>query len=350
VNVHCEPGDDYWPDTYVPVTALFDVRRDGNHRRLLGRVSPFMGKLAPVHWGAVQTLARLGLESLGRVEGRALVVGLTESSLIMAWGLAAALGNCADLTFTTREHRSFRSCRRFKEPHSHGPFHMIALDEARSYRHVVIMEDEITSGTTLMNLIVALAGVSQRFTVLALRDYREAVHRESWRKGFEGAALDVKVVELAGRKIRVNALQAGEADNGATRLNPFGRSPSHFRKAFVELSANWDRYRPGTIYAVGECLDVPLAFLTTLPLKDRPRLRHVTRSPWLVDGGAIRSRVDISGGRQTAAHYAYNWVKPDPARTVVVVESANRVVGDGMTAFLKSRGCDVTQVEVLTGD
>lgn len=309
-----------------------------------------MGKLAPVNWAAVDTLANQGLRHLGLVGEPTLVVGLAESSLVLAWRLAVALGSAADVMFTTREHRSLGACRRFKEPHSHAPFHVIGIDKARRYEHVVIMEDEVTTGTTLANLIEAISDTSDRFTVLALKDFRATADKESWKRAFQGTGLEVRLVELPSREIDLAAVTAEPTPEGGPLFNPFGRSRERFRDAFDELSAAWTRHKPATIYAVGECLDVPLAFLGTLARKDRPRLRHVTRSPWIVDGSAIHTRLDFSGAPQTAPHYVYNWVKPDPPRAAVVCESANSAVGDRVAAFLKSSGCQVFQVEVATGD
>ncbi len=151
----------------LPVTRLLRVERDGNPLRRFGHVSPHIGKISPLDATALRGIAGLAASSLPPCPGPTLVVGMTESALLLSWfiaeRLAARTGGDVDLRFTTREHRHASpniagngACRTFLEPHSHGPVHSLELPAGLAYPRAVIVEDELTTGATLRNLLLAI--------------------------------------------------------------------------------------------------------------------------------------------------------------------------------------------------
>ena len=129
------------------------------------------------------------------------------------------------------------------------------------------------------------------------------------------------------------------------RVNPFGRCPAALEGA---VDALWRRclgLRPGTMYAVGECVDVAMGALEALSERERPLLRHVTRSPWLVDGAVVRDRLELCAP-SVPGHFLYNGEEGLPERAVIVGESSTAPVAEKLSGLLAFRGVETATVEV----
>lgn len=334
-----------------PVTRLLTVERDGNPLRRYGHVSPHIGKISPLDPGALGEIAGLAADALPEdAPGPTLVVGMAESALILSWALAARLGKETELRFTTREDRGAEGARAFLEPHSHGPLHALALPPGRSYARVVIVEDELTSGATLRNLLLAIRDVAPLCRVVALSDRRPPEGRERLRDELAGLGVDLSVLDLSEGTGGPPRHRPG-IENGARprrkppRRNPFGRRPEVFEEAVDSLRRRCHDLRPGTVYAVGECVDVTMAAWEALPERERPLLRHVTRSPWLVDGAVVKDRLDL-GAPSVPGHFLYNRDEGLSGRAVIVGESSTAPVAAKLSGFLSSRGVETANVEV----
>lgn len=336
-----------------PVTRLLTVERDGNPLRRYGHVSPHIGKISPVDADALREIADLAAGALPTdTAGTTLVVGMAESALLLSWFLAARLGGNADLRFTTRETRGDTGPRTFLEPHSHGPVHALALPSGRSYGRVVVVEDELTSGATLRNLLLAIRGVAPIYQVVVLSDRRPSAERERLQDEMACLGAELSVLDLSEH---TNGSQHHRPDGGGgflggaprrdLRVNPFGRCPAALEGA---VDALWRRclgLRPGTIYAVGECVDVAMGAWEALSDRERPLLRHVTRSPWLVDGAVVRDRLDLRAP-SVPEHFLYNGDEGLPGRAVIVGESSTAPVAEKLSGLLALRGVETTTVEV----
>lgn len=338
-----------------PVTRLLTVERDGNPLRRYGHVSPHIGKISPVDADALREIADLAARALPTdTAGPTLVVGMAESALLLSWFLAARLGDNAELRFTTRETRGDTGPRTFLEPHSHGPVHALALPMDRSYGRVVIVEDELTSGATLRNLLLAIRGVAPIYQVVVLSDRRPSAERERLQGEMAGLGAELSVLDLSES---TNVLQHHRPDVGGggclggaprredLRVNPFGRCPAALDRA---VDALWRRclgLRPGTMYAVGECVDVAMGAWEALSDRERPLLRHVTRSPWLVDGAVVRDRLDLRAP-SVPEHFLYNGDEGLPGRAVIVGESSTAPVAEKLSGLLALRGVETATVEV----
>ena len=341
------------PERAVPLARLLRVERDGNPLRRFGHVSPHIGKIAPLDADALDELARLAASFLPpSPAGPTLVVGMAESALLLSWFLAGRLGGEADLRFTTRERRqpgpgetgNSGPCRAFLEPHSHGPVHSLALPAGHRYPRAVIVEDELTTGATLRNLLLAIRDVSPRHHVLTLADGRPPPSRERLRREMLALGVELSVVDLS---------LAGEAPpspspNGHVPppRNPFGRPARVVAAAVEDLRRRWLSLRPGCLYAIGECVDVAMAFWELLPPDGRPAFRHVTRSPWLVDGEAITSRLDLCAPT-VPRHFLYNWAhESPPPRALLIGERSTALLAEQLRGFLRARGVAAEAVEV----
>ena len=328
------------------ITHLHRVERDGNPLRRYAHVSPHLGKLGLLNEVALRRIACLSVKRLPELKGRTLVIGLTESSLFLSWFLAASIDSDVELRFTTREPRGashpFIS---FQEPHSHAPHHYLALPPPTPFRQVLIVEDEITTGTTLRNLSTALSGISSRQFVVTLVDLRAPGARRDLEGHVASRGVELSVINLSSAGDEAcDAADAGE--RLLPRPNPLRRSPEAVEQALSELGRCRHDSAPGVVYVLGECVDVALMFWESLPPDSRPRLQHVTRSAWLTDGEAILTRLELPNRHSAPRYYLYNWVKPQQGHCLVLGEDSTAGAAAALTDFLTSSGAEARAVIV----
>jgi Phosphoribosyl transferase len=328
------------------ITYLHRVERDGNLLRRFAHVSPHIGKLGPLNEAALRRIACLSVKRLPELEGTTLVIGLTESSLFLSWFLASSIASDVELRFTTRELRgASHPAISFQEPHSHAPHHYLALPPAIPYQQVLIVEDEITTGTTLRNLSAALSGISSRLFVVTLVDLRAPGGQGALEGDMASRGVELSVTNLS----RAGDEACDSADAGKRLLprpNPLKRSPESVEAALCELRRCCHESAPGILYVLGECVDVALMFWESLPTDSRPRLQHVTRSAWLTDGEAILSRLELPNRHAEPRYYLYNWVRPQLGHCLVLGEDSTADVAAALTDFLTSSGVEARAVIV----
>ena len=343
------------------VTRLLRVERDGNPLRRFGHVSPHIGKISPLDAAALRKIAGLATSSLPPCPGPTLVVGMTESALLLSWfiaeRLAARTGGDVNLRFTTREHRHASpniagngACRTFLEPHSHGPVHSLELPADHAYPRAVIVEDELTTGATLRNLLLAIHNTSPRHHVVTLCDGRPPESRERLHEEMRALGIELSVVDLsrAGHTLPTPSTNGHPNGHAPPLRNPFGRPAVVMDSVQEGLRRRWLSSRPGCLYAIGECVDVAVAFWESLPTEERPAFRHVTRSPWLVDGEAITSRLELHAP-PVPSHFLYNFTDETPPRRALLVgERSTAPVAARLRRFLHARGVEAEAVEVPT--
>lgn len=335
--------------TVPTVTTLLRVMRDGNPQRRYSHVSPFIGKLAPLNIAALDRIAAIAAASLPPLNGPTLIFGLAESSLILAWWLASRLPFQVDLCFTTRNARTPFHIRRFEEPHSHGPCHFFALPPGARYEHIIIIEDELTTGITTRNLIFTIRDIAHQFSLITLSDLRDLDCRIRWGADFAAWDLDVTMIDLSSSGgMAVVQGQSTKKQRCSRDFNPYQRCRVAQSMALDTLGRLWYDYRPGAFYVIGECVDIPLAFLDVLPAEEQPVFQQVTRSPWLVDGRAIHTRLDLGGEACGVPYYLYNWVRPFPPCAVIIGESNALQIAENLGKFLCTRKIEAIIVEVPT--
>ncbi|MCB9540287.1 MAG: phosphoribosyltransferase domain-containing protein [Myxococcales bacterium] len=298
----------------IELDALLTVERDGNPRRRHGMASPVLGKLADADFDALETLARWVAAAVPPAPGPTLVVGLAESSLILAWTAHRHLAD-ADLCLSSRTPTGHARERRFREPHSHAPHHHLVVPD-REYARVVIIEDEVTTGRTLANLIEQLTDVAPRFDVVTLADLRPLPARRAMRADFARRGLQVAVRAPA--------------------------PPQCLGRPRPARAVRLPQPPPDVVYAVGERVELPLRLLAATPPGRRPRLRHVTRSPWRVDGAAVQTRLDLGHAADGAPYFLYNLAQAPRSAAWIVGDALTRPVVEALGAALRAGGVRTT--------
>lgn len=306
-----------------PMTLLLQVRREGNPRRRYAHVSPFMGKLQPVDSYALDNIVNTALAALPPLSGVTLVMGLAESSLLLAWWLARTLVTPpTDLSFTSR-HPCFQPQERsFLEPHSHAPTHFFCLPRNR-YAQIIIVDDELTTGTTVKHLVWALRDVTSQFYILTLGDLRNSEHKMQLEMACTETNLQIHLIDLS----TYRALSSPSR----TTFGP-GVASGHTLNDSQLVHQHWSLIKADTIYMIGECVAPVLDFWQALPVVSRPALRHVTRSPWEIDQHVIFSRVHLT--LEDVPYYLYNWDMPRPKRALIVNDKYTRISALQLAEFL----------------
>ncbi|MCW2904290.1 MAG: hypothetical protein JWO67_6555 [Streptosporangiaceae bacterium] len=149
----------------------------------------------------------------------ALVLGYAETATALGHCVADALGGAHYLHSTRRRVPGVATYGAFEEEHSHATSHLLLPGDTRPLRSdhpVVLVDDEISTGTTLLNTIRALHAVrpTRLYVAAALVDLRGPAER---------AAMDRLAAEL---RVRVEAvalatgslLLPGDVMEAASRL------------------------------------------------------------------------------------------------------------------------------------
>jgi hypothetical protein len=180
-----------------------------NPRRAHLLVSTVLGKYVPTHPGSAcqagTTLGRqvagcLG-EARGEPQGCPVVVGYAETATALGHLVADVLG-APYLHSTRRARPGGLVSTAFTEPHSHAPEHLLLPaqpDMLGGGGPLVLVDDELSTGTTAVNTIEAVHAryPRHRYIVASLLDVRCVADRESMATRVAALGARVEVVSLA---------------------------------------------------------------------------------------------------------------------------------------------------------
>lgn len=148
---------------------LWIAKRDKNSKRPFLIVNNYQGKHIPVSpSAALDYFGRLGEAVAASCAGeRALVIGFAETATAIGARVAAEVArSAADVVYchTTREAmpESLLTVRFFEE-HSHAVNQALYLNgyDIASFDRVIFVEDEVTTGRTILNFLRALGGAGR---------------------------------------------------------------------------------------------------------------------------------------------------------------------------------------------
>src|SRR5438067_934297 len=160
--------------------ALCAVAERDNPRRRFLVVSKVLGRHIPVAPSKMRRAMRdLAAMLPADLPQPVLVVGLAETAVCLGQGVYEELARRGVLgcyMHTTRQLGEAPLLCRFEEPHSHASSHLVYRPrfDLAGFRSLVLIDDEISTGTTLANLREALLGSLprvQRVVVAALTDW-----------------------------------------------------------------------------------------------------------------------------------------------------------------------------------
>ncbi len=146
-----------------PLDALCDFAVRRNPRRAFLIVSKVLGRHIPVAPSVMRASVRDLAARIPDLPGPVLVVGLAETAVCLGQSVFEELnvrpGFYGHFIHSTRQRIDHPLLCRFEEPHSHASAHLLyrpdGLDLA-GVRSLVLVDDEVSTGTTLANLAAAL--------------------------------------------------------------------------------------------------------------------------------------------------------------------------------------------------
>jgi adenine/guanine phosphoribosyltransferase-like PRPP-binding protein len=163
-----------WP---LDTLCAFAARR--NPKRGFLVVSRVLGR----HWPAAPATMRHAARDLARripadLPGPVVVIGLAETAVGLGQTVHAELArDDALFLHSTRQQLDAPLLARFEEPHSHASAHLLYRPQPAGFerpRSVVLVDDEISTGTTLRNLAQVLVEAwphIERLVVATLTDW-----------------------------------------------------------------------------------------------------------------------------------------------------------------------------------
>ncbi|PYE49996.1 phosphoribosyltransferase-like predicted ribonucleoside biosynthesis protein [Deinococcus yavapaiensis KR-236] len=171
----------------VPLSTLTDFAVRENPKRGFLFVSRVLGKHIPVAPSVMQASWQQLAKAIGPLT-HPHFIGLAETATALGEGVAhawQALHRGVNVTFqhTSRYLTNHDVLLRFDEPHSHAPAHLVYDPGAvaRAARELVLVDDELSTGTTLENLArswLSLHPHVERVVFVSLTDWcprREAI-------------------------------------------------------------------------------------------------------------------------------------------------------------------------------
>jgi len=283
--------------------GFYIVKRHNNPLRKYALVHQDLGKIGAVKPCSVVNLASRLVGGM-LPQGRPLVVGLSESSILLGRVVCEFFGGGCFI-FSTRYPHDISKLVAFSEPHSHSPSQYLHLSMMESCKEVCIVEDEITTGNTIINLVEVLSKnlpSVRSISVYALKvlcsNGRIAEMREQ--------AYDLKI------KLLIRSLYRGKSPEEGTRKylqsTPFqsliecacysdlergrGRIDLFNEKTAAYRYRAWNSFLdrmaiPQNVNVIGASEAIDLAFEISQVLARRGHkafLRHLTISPWEVPG------------------------------------------------------------------
>jgi Phosphoribosyl transferase/TRSP domain C terminus to PRTase_2 len=162
LNLRVEPGSRNWSE-------LLDLAVRQNPKRGFLFVSKVLGKHIPVSPRIVrETHTALAAGLPNDLRKNTLFIGLAETATALGQGVFEAYREISSREISSRDDLHFRHTTRYKihgqtgdlifqEPHSHATEHrLFGIRDLEAVRDVVLIDDEISTGTTLLNLSAAL--------------------------------------------------------------------------------------------------------------------------------------------------------------------------------------------------
>lgn len=134
-------------------------------------------------------------------------IGFAETATGLGHAVYSSFDN-AHFVHTTREDLQMTSVFDFEEEHSHAVDHRCYLENDDCFKksqHIVLIDDEMTTGKTSLNLIRSLHQKypQKRYTILCLLDWRNESERDAYVHAEEELGAKIRVLSLTDGKMMI---------------------------------------------------------------------------------------------------------------------------------------------------
>jgi len=251
----------------IPIEDLFTMAARINKKRSFLFVSKVLGKHLPIPPNKGLQIAALlaaryieSIKGLECVEKERLLSAFHESGIhslqpfmptdinpvIIGFAeTATALGHAFFDCFQTAEY--FHTTREvlmnenpeitFEEEHSHATSHRcyIPLDMIQNEREIILVDDEMTTGKTALNIIqsIHVNFPRQEYTVVSILDWRSQEHKQNFSQLEQTLGIKIHVVSLLSGQVKVRKIKEIEMQSENNESNVLQEQSIEF----VQLSS-----------------------------------------------------------------------------------------------------------------
>jgi hypothetical protein len=337
-----------------PLDRLCGFAARRNPRRGFLIVSTVLGRHVPARPSEMRASLRDLAAKMPDLPAPVLVVGLAETAVGLGHGLFEELhrsGLCGGFLHSTRQVVDAPLLGRFQEPHSHASAHLLyrpAEIDLAAVRSLVIVDDEVSTGTTLVNLARALAPALPRCEAIVAATLTDWSGSADWLERMPWPARCVSLLRGRldwapdGAPAGDDAFEAAAGALGALLAGgPFGRlgiaEPAGFRLPDLGALA----LPPGSVLRVvgtGEFTYPPFLLAERLEQAGHDVVVQATsRSPVRL-GGAIGHALafaDNYGGG--IANFLYNADPAEERLALICHETSPGTVDPALVSALRAR-------------
>ena len=346
----------------IPMDELCGFGSRNNPKRGFLFVSRVLGKHLPALASAMLDVHRKLAEKLPHDLAEAVFIGMAETATGLGQGVFEAHHELSAFSKnayiqTTRYVLDGAVPIKFEEPHSHAVQQFVYMPEDLAARAqlerchtLILVDDEISTGTTLCNLAAACSAINpgiQRVVVVCLTDFSggRAADRIRALPGIQ----EVQIISLASGHFEFSADSQFQHKPAEASPNAVGCRRHLITPYSARLGTTAEITLPPTL--VAQCVEASgprtlvvgtgefmhAAFCVARALEDFDMVAHVqstTRSPILLDHD-IRSAVvlpDLYG--EGVPNFLYNFAREDYDVVLVVHETPRCSDSDGLCRTL----------------
>ena len=137
------------------------------------------------------------------------VIGFAETATGLGMAVASYIKNSYYITTTRECITELKSILKFEEEHSHATTHKcfpLDKDKLVNSEKIILVDDEITTGKSMINIIKELKKVTnaKKFIILSILDWRNEEHRKVYDDLVSKENINVEVLSLISGDIKVN--------------------------------------------------------------------------------------------------------------------------------------------------
>lgn len=136
------------------------------------------------------------------------VLGFAETATGLGMAVASYIENSYYLTTTREDIKEIKSILKFEEEHSHATTHKcfpLDKDKLINSEKIILVDDEITTGKSMINIIKELKKVTnaKKFIILSILDWRNEEYRKAYDYLVNKENINVEVLSLISGDIKV---------------------------------------------------------------------------------------------------------------------------------------------------
>jgi orotate phosphoribosyltransferase len=333
-----------------PLDALCAFAARENPRRGFLIVSRVLGRHLPTAPRAMrQSVRDLAARVPADLPGPVMVIGMAETAVCLGQTvheeLRARARDDAYFLHSTRQQIDAPLLCRFEEPHSHASAHLLFRPELPAPRSLVIVDDEVSTGTTLRNLAEALVAAWPQVETVVAATLTDWSAGQGWEARMPRPT---RVAALLRGRLEWTQGAAAHADAAFDKAAAsLGRMAAHRNFGRLGLDAPIAPPPADPLPAItGPLRIVGTGEFTYLPFRLAERLeaeghdvvvQATSRSPARL-GAAMASKLCFSDNYGTGVpNYLYNAEPEDGRATWIAHETGAESIDPALVAALDAR-------------